>query len=126
MLLESNSDEKWRETIEERWPWTREFFLLSKDGISPSELAFEADQRSIKGRDSDCYKSHIANKIWNQNAFKRTSKIVNPYLEYNWMEVFMKLDYEEIIKMNEYPKDISLFDQYFKHSSQEMRGLYMR
>lgn len=42
------------------------------------------------------------------------------------MQVFMKMDFEEFIQLNEYPRDIGLFAQFFKYSANEMTGLYMR
>ena len=36
-------DDRWREIILERWPWTKELFLASRNDVSPKELAIEVD-----------------------------------------------------------------------------------
>ena len=90
------SDPIWWDAIVQRWPWTKEFFLSSKEDTSPADLALETDMRSIKGSESDIYKANYVNKIWNLSSSDWIS-VVNPYVEYEWMHIFMKLDFEEFI-----------------------------
>ena len=122
-----DEEEDFLKYIKKRFTWTNSYFAVESENVTPEFLAEESDLRNTSNK----YNLNLKESFQNLhvNSFSndlKNSSTNKPYNGYTWKDLFIKLDFEAFIYLNEYTQDKEALKTYLDIVAPQVKGLVLK